>query len=197
MMEGNRSKVVLPVGARDHVQGPRDAAVTLVEYGDFECAHCAAAFPTVKEVTRWLRGALCYAFRHFPASDKHPNALRAAEAAEAAGAQGRFWEMHDLLCEHSPAVGAVHLLRYARKLGLDVGRFERETCGHAHLERVREDKASGVASGVTGTPAFFINGVRYRGEVALDGLLAAIEEAGNRAVGFTRSDERGMDARHR
>ena len=176
--EGNVSKLVLPVGARDHVQGPRDATVTLLEYGDFECEHCAAVFPTVKEVTRWLRGALCYVFRHFPASDKHSNALRAAEAAEAAGAQGRFWEMHDLLCEHSPALGAVHLRRYAQELGLDVVRFERERREHTYLEKVREDMASGFASGVTGTPTFFINGVRYRGEVDLDSLLAAIEEAG-------------------
>src|SRR5690349_22797454 len=93
MKERDRPKIVLPAGARDHMQGPRDATVTLLEYADFECAHCAAAFPTVKEVTRWLRGALCYVFRHFPASDKHPNALGAAEAAEAAAAQGRFWEM--------------------------------------------------------------------------------------------------------
>ena len=104
--ERHVSQLALPVGARDHVQGSRDATVTLLEYGDFECEHCAAAFPVVKEVTRWLRGALCYVFRHFPIAAKHPNALLAAEAAEAAGAQGRFWEMHDLLCEHSPAVGS-------------------------------------------------------------------------------------------
>lgn len=172
------SQLVLPVGARDHVQGSRNATVTLLEYGDFECAHCAAAFPTVKEVTRWLRGALCYVFRHFPVAAKHPNALLAAEAAEAAGAQDCFWEMHDLLCEHSPALGSHHLKRYARKLGLNVERFEREMSEHSYLEKVREDSASGVASGVTGTPAFFINGVRYRGEVDLDSLLAVIEEAG-------------------
>jgi protein-disulfide isomerase len=180
--QGDVSHLVLPIGARDHAQGSRDAAVTLLEYGDFEGAHCAAAFPTVKEVTRWLRGALCYVFRHFPATDKHPNALRAAEAAEAAGAQGRFWEMHDLLCEQSPALGVVHLKRYARKLGLDVERFEREVREHTYSEKVREDMASGLASGVTGTPTFFINGSRYWGEIDLDSLLAAIEEAGNRAI---------------
>jgi protein-disulfide isomerase len=182
VQEGDVSQMVLPVGTRDHVQGPRGAAVTLLEYGDFECAHCAAAFPTVKEVTRWLRGALCYVFRHFPASDKHPNALLAAEAAEAAGAQGRFWEMHDLLCVRSPALCAVHLKSYVRELGLNLERFEREMREHAYLGKVREDIASGVASGVTDTPTFFINGVRYRGEADLDGLLAAIEEAGNRAI---------------
>jgi protein-disulfide isomerase len=122
-------------------------------------------------------------FRHFPVADEHPHALRAAEAVEAAGAQGRFWEMHALLCERSPALDAVHLKCYAQELGLDLERFECEMRLHVYLEKVREDMTSGVESGVTRTPAFFINGVRYRGEADLDGLLAAIEEAGNRATG--------------
>ena len=125
-----------------------EAAVTLLEYGDFECGHCAGAFPIVKEITRWLRGELRYVFRHFPVADKHPHALRAAEAAEAAGVQGRFWEMHDLLCERSPALDDVHLKRYAQELGLNLERFEREMRERVHLGRVREDFASGVASGV-------------------------------------------------
>ncbi len=96
------SRLVLPVSARDHAQGSRDTTVTLLEYGDFECGHCAEAFPVVKEITRWLRGELRYIFRHFPDAEKHPHALRAAEAAEAAGAQGRFWEMHDLFMRAQP-----------------------------------------------------------------------------------------------
>jgi protein-disulfide isomerase len=180
--EGCVSQLVLPVGTLDHVQGPREAVVTLLEYGDFECGHCATAFPVVKEITRWLRGALCYVFRHFPAADKHANALRAAEAAEAAGAQGKFWEMHDLLCEYSPALGEIDLKGYAQDLGLDVERFERERRDHVYLEKVRGDITSGVGSGVTRTPTFFINGVRHMGEVDLDSLLAAIEKAGNRAI---------------
>ena len=179
---GDGSRLVLPVGARDHAQGSAAAGVTLLEYGDFECKHCAEAFPVVKEVNRWLRGALRYVFRHFPVVERHPNAPRAAEAAEAAGAQGRFWEMHDLLCERSPALGDVHLNGYARELGLDLERFGRELREHAHAGKVREDFTSGVRSGVTGTPAFFINGIRYTGASDLDGLLAAIEEAGYRAV---------------
>ena len=179
---GDGSRLVLPVGARDHAQGSAAADVTLLEYGDFECKHCAEAFPVVKEINRWLRGALRYVFRHFPVADKHPNALRAAEAAEAAGVQGRFWEMHDLLCERSPALDATHLNGYARELGLELERFGREMREHTHMGKVREDMTSGVASGVTRTPTFFINGVRYRGEVDLDSLLAAIEEAGNRAI---------------
>ena len=180
---GDGSRLVLPVGARDHAQGSAAAGVTLLEYGDFECGHCAEAFPMVKEITRWLRGELRYVFRHFPVAGKHPHALRAAEAAEAAGAQARFWEMHDLLCERSPALDAFHLERYAQELGLDVERFAREMSAHVYLEKVREDLRSGVESGVTRTPTFFVNGVQYRGEEDLDGLLAAIEEAGNRATG--------------
>lgn len=180
--EGDGSRLVLPVGGRDHVQGSAAAAVTLLEYGDFECEHCAEAFPVVMEVNRWLRGALRFVFRHFPVSDKHPNALRAAEAAEAAGAQGRFWEMHDLLCERSPALSDAHLNGYVQELGLDLERFVREMREHTHTEKVQEDFTSGVESGVTRTPTFFINGVRYTGAADLDGLLAAIEEAGYRAV---------------
>ena len=186
MKEGGAPHLVLPVGARDQVQGSSEAAVTLLEYGDFECGHCAEAFPMVKEITRWLRGELRYVFRHFPVADKHPYALRAAEAAEAAGAQGRFWEMHDLLCERSPALYAIHLERYAQELGLDLERFAREVRAHVYLEKVRGDMTSGVMSGVLRTPTFFINGVQYRGEADLDGLLAAIEEAGNRAMGVDK-----------
>lgn len=181
--EGGVSYLVLPVGARDHAQGSMEAAVTLLEYGDFECEHCAETFPVIMKIKRWLHGALCYVFRHSPSAEKHPHALRAAEAAEAAGAQGRFWEMHDLLCERSPDIDDVHLKRYAQELGLDLERFEREMRERIHLGRVREDFESGVASGVSDTPAFFINGVRYEGEADLDSLLAAIEEAGTSSHG--------------
>jgi protein-disulfide isomerase len=176
--EGGVSYLTLPVGARDHTQGFMGAAVTMLEYGDFASAHCAEGFPVVKETARWLRGELCYVFRHFPIVETNPHALLAAEAAEAAGAQGRFWEMHDLLCERSPALGEIHLKSYAKELDLDMERFERETQARVYLQRVREDYESGVASGVTRTPAFFINGVLYKGQTDLDSLLAAIEEAG-------------------
>ena len=155
--------------------------MTLLEYGDFECALCVAAFPVLKEVRRWLRGELCYVFRHFPVVEKHPHALEAAEAAEAAGAQGKFWEMHDLLYERSPALANVYLNCYAQQLGLDMERFGREMREHIHSGKVKEDFTSGVVSGVRRAPAFFINGVRYRGATDLDSLLAAIEEAGNQS----------------
>ncbi|HEX7774127.1 MAG TPA: thioredoxin domain-containing protein, partial [Pyrinomonadaceae bacterium] len=163
MTEGGASHLFLPVGARDHVQGPMGAAVTLLEYGDFECAHCAAAFPHVREVRRWLRGELCYVFRHFPVAEKHSYAFRAAEAAEAAGAQERFWEMHELLCEHGSTLNDLHVTHYAQKLGLDFERFERELRQHVHLEKVRRDFTSGIESGVSDTPTIFINGLRYEG----------------------------------
>ena len=180
---GGVSYLVLPVGPRDHGQGSMEAAVTLLEYGDFECPHCAEAFPVIMEIKRWLRGELRYVFRHFPIADKHPHALEAAEAAEAVGAQGKFWEMHDLLFERSPVVDAIHLELYAQELGLDVGRFAREMRVHAYLEKVREDMTSGAESGVTRTPTFFVNGVQYMGEADLDGLLAAIEEAATSSHG--------------
>jgi protein-disulfide isomerase len=177
MNEGGASHLVLPVNARDHVQGPIGAAVTLLEYGDFQCAHCAGAFPHVSEIRRWLRGELRYVFRHFPVVEKHPYAFRAAEAAEAAGAQERFWEMRDLLCEHDKALDEAHLNHYAQELGLDFERFERELRQHVHIEKVRRNVTSGVESGVSDTPTFFINGLRYKGAHDTDSLLAAIEEA--------------------
>jgi protein-disulfide isomerase len=180
--ESNVSQLVLPVGARDHAQGSREAIVTLVEYGDFAGADCAETFRVVKEITRWLRGELYYVFRHFPAANECANALPAAEAAEAAGAQGRFWEMHEWLCEHGPTIRDAHLKGYAQQLGLDVERFERDRAEHTFIENVRQDFESGIASGVTWTPAFFINAVRFRGDVDVDSLLAAIEEAGTQAI---------------
>jgi protein-disulfide isomerase len=180
-----------PVGARDHAQGPADAPVTLVEYGDYECPYCGAAYPIVKEVQRRLGDRLRVVFRNFPLTQVHPHALRAAEAAEAAGAQGQFWAMHDTLFEHQRALDDAHLAQYAAELGLDGARFARELGEHAHAERVRADVLSGARSGVNGTPTFFIDGVRHDGDYELDTLLAAIERAASRRVG---SGDRGAPA---
>jgi protein-disulfide isomerase len=166
-----------PVSKRDHVQGPADAPVTLVEYGDFECPYCAAAYVIVKKVQEAMSENLRFVFRHFPLSQIHPHAEGAAEASEAAGAQGRFWEMHDLLYENQRALDSMHLLGYAEDLGLDTQRFIRELEDRVHQPRVREDFMSGVRSGVNGTPAFFINGLRYDGSWDLMPLLAALESA--------------------
>lgn len=166
-----------PVSRRDHQQGPATAPVTLVEYGDYECPYCGMAYPIVKEVQRRMRDQMRFVFRHFPLVQVHPHAVSAAEAAEAAGAQGKFWEMHDTLYEHQRALEGSHLVFYAVSLGLDRERFIRDLTSHAYLEHIREDILSGVDSGVEGTPFFFINGARYRASYDLESLLAAVELA--------------------
>jgi protein-disulfide isomerase len=167
----------VPVSERDHAQGSPNAAVTLVEYGDFECPHCAAAHAVVTELQKLLGNQLRFVFRHFPLTQMHPHAERAAEAAETAGAQGRFWEMHDLLFEHQQTLDDGHLMRFAETLRLDVIRFAHELQEGVYRERIREDFMSGVRSGVNGTPSFFINGVRHDGSYELDALLYAIRQA--------------------
>ena len=169
------SKLTMPVSDRDHSQGPADAAVTLLEYGDYECPHCAAAHPIVQEIQRRL-GDLHFVYRNFPLSEMHPHAENAAEAAESGGSQGRFWEMHNILFEHSNALDDRHLNGYAAEIGLDLTQFESEVRERTHEGRVREDFMSGVRSGVNGTPTFFINGVRHNGTADLDSLLEAIQK---------------------
>jgi protein-disulfide isomerase len=166
-----------PVGPKDHMQGPPDAPVTLVEYGDYECPYCGEAYPVVKALQERLGDQICFVFRNFPLAQAHPHAEEAAEAAEAAGAQGKFWEMHDLLYENQDALEPEDLVQYARALKLDLPRFVLEMREDVYAERVREEFHSGVRSGVNGTPTFFINGVRHNGPFDLASLLAAIEEA--------------------
>jgi protein-disulfide isomerase len=176
----DRHTLTFPVGPRDHRQGPDDAPLTLVEYGDYECPSCGRAFPFVKEVRRHFGPRLRFVFRNFPLADSHPHALAAAEAAECAAAQGRFWEMHDQLFEHQRALGTVQLVGYARAIGADVARFERDLADHAHRPRVQEDFDSGVHSGVRGTPTFYVNGVRHDGSWDAAGLIDALERAAPR-----------------
>lgn len=166
-----------PVSERDHAQGPATAPVTLVEYGDYECPYCGQAYPIVKQIQERLGDQLRFVFRNFPLSQMHPHAEQAAEAAEAAGAQGKFWQMHDLLYEHQRALDDKRLERYAQTLGLDLEVFNAALSRHSEAQRVREDFRSGVRSGVNGTPTFFINGVRHDGAYDFDLLLAAIERA--------------------
>jgi protein-disulfide isomerase len=172
------AELTLPVDAdRDHIQGPSEAPVTLVEYGDYECPYCGAAYPIVKQVQSRMGDRLRFVFRNFPITTSHPHAEQAAEAAEAAGAHGTFWEMHDLLYENQQHLEQSDLRRYAEQLGLDGREFDEELARHAHADRVREDFMSGVRSGVNGTPTFYINGVRHDDSYELETLLAALERA--------------------
>ncbi len=166
-----------PVGGRDRVRGPADAAVTLVEFGDYDCPYTVRAYSVVRGLRRRLGDRMRFVYRAFPLTQIHEHAQSAAEAAEAAAAQGKFWEMHDRLFEAHRSLEDEDLRRYAAEVGLDARRFDEEMSGHAHADRVREDLKSGLASGVPGTPAFFINGVRHRGSFDLETLLAAMEDA--------------------
>ncbi|HTW20791.1 MAG TPA: DsbA family protein [Mycobacteriales bacterium] len=171
--------------SRDHITGAANAPVTLVEYGDYQCPFCVQAHPMVAALLQADRPPIRYVFRHFPLTTVHPRAEPAAEAAEAANAQGRFWPMHDLLFSNSPALEDEDLLASARALGLDERRFARDLVERVHAPRVRADFLTGVRSGVNGTPTFFINGVRHNGAFEYPVLRAAIEatartEAGRR-----------------
>ena len=170
-----------PVGERDHIAGPDDAPLTLVEYGDYECPHCARAHPIVEELQKMMAGRMRFVFRNFPLREAHPHAEHAAESAEWAGEYGKFWEMHDALFEHSgdgPGwLDDERLLGYASDLGLDPGDLLSALEEERYRSRVRSDFMSGVRSGVNGTPTFFINGVRYDGSWELEDLADALAGA--------------------
>jgi protein-disulfide isomerase len=166
-----------PVTADDHAQGPEGAPATLVEYADYECPYSHRAFHVIKGLQRELGDQLRFVYRHFPLRDIHPHAQQAAEAAEAAANQGRFWEMHDLLFEHQRALDDEHLADYADQLGLDPVGFELELAEHTSAGRIERDLRGGVSSGVRGTPTFFVNGVRHEGDYGRESLLRVLREA--------------------
>ena len=166
------------VTERDHVAGAQNASVTLLEYGNFECVHCGRAYPIIKEVQKRLADNLRFVFRHFPTVRAHPHSLRAAEAAEAAGAQGKFWQMHDELFSHQQALEDRDFSRYARRIGLDVDRFARDMAENTFLKQIEADyNRSLFDEHVTGTPTFYINEVRYTGATNVESLLLAIKQA--------------------
>ena len=169
-------RLTVPINPeRDHTAGPLNAAVTLVQYGDYQCPYCGAAYGEVKKVQNELGSRLLFVFRNFPLTNIHEFAMNAAETAEAAAAQGKFWEMHDFLYEHQDTLGDPgKALGFAKKLGLDTQRFEREIAQHAHQKRIKEDFTGGVRSGVNGTPTFYVNGVRHDGEAVAKALLKAL-----------------------
>jgi len=162
--------------ARDHVRGPVNAAVTLVEYGDFQCPYCGEAYPAVRDVLERFGGRVRFVFRHLPIPELHPRAPAAAEAAEAAGVQGRFWEMHDRLFTHQHELSDGELRGHADAIGLDVERFDRELRRGVHADRVAEDARSGARSGVPSTPRFFVNGLIHLGSPTFPELGEAIAQ---------------------
>ena len=167
--------LTLPVGERDHSEGSGDAKVVLVEYGDYQCPYCGAAYPVVKRVQKELGAVLRFVFRNFPITNAHPQAEWAAETAEAAAVQGRFWPMHDFLYENQRLMADPTVFtQHEKKLGLDATRIDREVAQHAHAARIEEDYLSGVRSGVNGTPTFFINGVRYDGPAEFGAMVSAL-----------------------
>ena len=166
--------LTLPDPERDHISGSADGLIRLLEYGDYECPFCAEAQPIVKEIQRRLGDDLLFAFRNFPLTNIHPHSEHAAEAAEAAAAQGNFWGMHDTLFENQRALEDQDLATYAAELGLDETQLIREVTASVYAPRIREDFKSGVKGGVNGTPTLFINGERYDGARDLKHLLNAL-----------------------
>ena len=180
------AQLVVPVTERDHTAGPSNAPVTLVEYGDFECPYCGRAEPIVESVRRHMGDNMRFVYRHFPLAEAHPHAQHAAEASEAAGAQGKFWEMHDILYANQRALENEDLITYAAKLGIDAERFLSELAAGAFTRKVRDDFRGGVRSGVNGTPTFFINGYRYDGSWAdVEGFTQALTDAAAQAHAAT------------
>ena len=170
------AKLTKPVTDDDHFRGPQNAAVELVEYGDYECPHCRQVNDIRRELRARIGDKYRYIYRHFPITSSHTHAQMAAEAAEAASAQGKFWEMHNLLFKHQGELDQDHILQYAAEIGLDMERFKRELTEGVYTKRVNDDFESGIQSGVHGTPTFFINGSRYDGTWDLESLMAEIQK---------------------
>jgi protein-disulfide isomerase len=162
-MNDNMSRLSIPVNALDHIQGLESAPVTLVEYGDYQCPHCGLAYPIIKAVQKKLGPKLRFVFRNFPLRNMHPFAEPAAQAAEAAGAQGKFWEMHDALYENQDFLDEDEIFKLAEGLSLDMKIYNKDIQDKRYKDKVKKDFMSGVKSGVNGTPSFFINGQRYDG----------------------------------
>ncbi|HEX4793921.1 MAG TPA: DsbA family protein [Humisphaera sp.] len=175
MDRSSKASLTDPVTAKDHSLGPEDAPITIVEYGDYECPDCLNAVPIIAEVRRTLGDRLRFVFRHYPQSSIHPHASVAAEAAEAAGEQGKFWEMHEALFNHQKELAEIDLSHLALTLGLEIYRFETSRTREQHRRSIKADQESGERSGVHGTPTLFINGTRYEGLVNAEAIIQAAE----------------------
>ncbi|MEH2066457.1 MAG: DsbA family protein [Nostoc sp.] len=178
--EAERNQLVVLPSEQDHRQGSLNARVVLVEYGDYQCLQCSKLYTSIQAIQRQLeatlleRDSLCFVFRHFPQPQIHPQAQKAAAATEAAATQGQFWQMHEMLLKHQQELEDGYLAEYADILGLDVTQFIRDIAQKVYVDRINQDIASGMNSGVVSTPALFINGVRYRDALELEPLLVAI-----------------------
>jgi protein-disulfide isomerase len=172
-----RTRLAVPVSEQDHSQGPATAAVTLVQYGDYECPYTRQSTTVVRALQQQLGDQLRFVFRNFPLTEIHPHALNAALAAEAAASEGKFWEMHDYIFHHQHTLEDSDLVQFAAALGLDMQQYARDMAEQRALARIEEDVESGERSGVQGTPTFFINGVVYRGSWRQDALHAALQAA--------------------
>jgi protein-disulfide isomerase len=176
------TRLIIPVDHHDHTHGSDDAPVTLVEYGDYECPYCGQAYPILKAVQRAMGDSLRFVFRNFPISELHPHALRAAEFAETAASLGRFWQAHDLLYEHQTALRDSNLLAYGERIGVAASALAQGFDGRFD-QKIRDDFMGGVRSGVNGTPALFINGLRYDGDRDVGSLVEALTQALHEASG--------------
>jgi formate-nitrite transporter family protein len=165
------------VTADDHVLGPADAPVTLMEYGDYECPFCRGAFRDVHRLLDRYPGKIRFVFRNFPIAQVHPHAEQAAEASEAAGAQGKFWDMYELLLQDTSELDFDSLLGYADRLGLDAARFRSEIVGNVYAEKISRDIDEGIRNGVNQTPKFYVNGLRIDGKFPMEGLVDAVHDA--------------------
>jgi protein-disulfide isomerase len=176
----NAVDLIDPISAGDHVLGATHTGIEIVEYGDFECPTCKAAVPGVQMLLKRFEGRIRFAYRHFPLEDIHPHALCAAEAAECAGAQGKFWEMHQTLFDNQAHLDRPHLHRYAEKLGLDMSRFRSEMDGESYRQRIREQMEVARRSHLRATPGFFVNGriqdVSFDMRALFDATEAALKE---------------------
>jgi len=173
-------KLTIPVNSgSDHIRGSvnNNAPITLVEYGDYECPYTGMAYPIVRELIREFgEDKIRFVFRNFPLNDIHPHAQHASEAAEAAAAQNKFWQMHDYLFEHQKALDDDHLLQYAQKIGLDIHKFKDDVSRHVYAPLIEESLKGGIDSGVEGTPTFYVNGVRYEDSFDLKTFSETIQK---------------------
>ena len=174
-MNSNRAQLVVPVGPDDHVEGVDDAAITIVEYGDYQCPYCGQAYPIVKRLQSDFGDSLRLVFRNMPLTNVHPQAELAAETAEAVGLQGKFWPMHDVLFENQRDLSGPAILRYVEDVGADLSQVANALNDGLVQKRVKDDVESGIRSGVNGTPTFFVNGERYDGSWDYDTFHAYLE----------------------